>query len=291
LALSLGSPGTRAFFGWIGGNPGLLLAVLAVSWCGFSIWFLRVRSLSAPHVRAAPFGWGAQQAPPNYSNAVRAFLFGNPSLAAQLAGGTLFAIMMTLAFSLIAAFNGNVHSIGEALAQGLWPALGVGVFGGLGGWQASLRSKYLWLRCGLDRRGLFSLCERAALRCLIVTPNVMLVLVPIVWLTNPAGALQYTLMLIFQLCAGLCLLYLGLMRVRGWQVSDVLISMVLFCAWCIVSTMPLVRGDAGLMLACSGAMLVVAFALRALALQRWRRIDWMVCKPPAPVARNEMSPA
>jgi hypothetical protein len=290
VSISLSSAGMRAFFRWIGENPGLLIAVLVASWCGFAIWFLRVRSLSVPSAVNKPFGWGAQQALPNYANAVRGFLFGNPSLAAQLAGGSLFVVVITLGFSLIAAFSGNAHSFGEALAQGVWPAVGVGVYGGLGGWLAAQRSKFLWLRCGLDRRGLFRLCEREAWTCFIVTPVAMLLLVPVVWLTNPPIALQYTLMLVFQLCAGLCLLYLGLMRVRGWRLTDVLIGMVLFFAWCIVSTTPLLRENPRLMLALSGGMLVAAFALRSVALHRWERIDWLVCKPPSPSARNELNP-
>ena len=44
-------------------------------------------------------------------------------------------------------------------------------------------------------------------------------------------------------------------------------------------------------LALSAAMLVVAFALRFVGLYRWRRIDWLVCRPPLPLARSEMNPA
>jgi hypothetical protein len=43
-------------------------------------------------------------------------------------------------------------------------------------------------------------------------------------------------------------------------------------------------------LALSAAMLAAAFSLRLIGLYRWRRIDWLVSRPPSPLARSEMNP-
>ena len=169
--------------------------------------------------------------------------------------------------------------------------MGVGAYAGIGGWMVARRSKFLWLRCGLDRRELFRLCEREAWSSFVATASATLLLVPLVWLKGASSGLEYTVLLVFQLCSGACLLYLGLTWVRGWRTLDVLSGLALFIAWGIasVSTHKLVE-HLGIVLALSAAMLAAAFALRLVGLFRWRRIDWLVCKPPPPLARSEMNP-
>ena len=65
----------------------------------------------------------------------------------------------------------------------------------------------------------------------------------------------------------------------------------LFIAWGIASvSTPFLAERLAIVLALSAAMLVAALALRLVGLYRWRRIDWLVCKPPLPLARSEMNP-
>ncbi len=223
----------------------------------------------------------------SHHNAVRAFLFGNPSLPAQFVGGLLAVVFITLLFGLIAWINGRADSFGEVFTRASWMAIGVGAYAGISGWMVARRSKFLWLRCGLDRLELFRLCEREAWKSFVATASGTLLLLPLVWLRSASIGLEYTVLLIFQLCSGACLLYLGLTWVRGWQALDVLSGLALFVAWGIASVCtPFLVGHLGMVLALSVAMLVAAFALRLVGLYRWRRIDWLVCRPPLPLARK-----
>jgi len=288
-AVSPGSTGTRTVLHWIAQSPGLLIVVSALSWCGFAAWFLRGSPLRAPKV-VDMHGWGTLSAPSSSQNAVRAFLFGNPSLAAQFAGGMQLVVMVLLVLGLGTRFTGAAHSIGEAFSRATWMAIGIGAYAGIGGWMVARRSKFLWLRCGLDRQALFRLCEREAWISFVATASGALLLVPLVWLIGAANGLEYTALLLFQLSAGACVLYLGLMRVRGWRVIDVLSSLVLLFTWGIASvSTPYLAEHLSTVLALSAAMLAAAFALRLIGLYRWRRIDWLVSRPPSPLAR-EMNP-
>ena len=288
FALS-GTAGARDFLLSIGQSPALLVAFVAVSWCGFAIWFLRGRPLRAPSL-VGTLRWGRQSAPASYHNAVRAFLFGNPSLPAQFVGGLLIVVTVLLTWSLLGRSAGGAHSFGESFAKAAWLAIGVGAYAGIGGWMVARRSKFLWLRCGLDRRGLFRLCEREAWNSFIATASGTFLLVPMVWLTGVANGLEYTAPLVFQLSAGACLLYLGLMRVRGWKVFDVVSSLALFFAWGVAcGNGQFLAEHVPMALALSAAMLAAALVLRFVAIYRWRRIDWLVSRPPSPLAR-EMNP-
>jgi hypothetical protein len=226
------------------------------------------------------------------NNAVRAFLFGNPSLPAQFVAGLLAVVFITLMFSLIAGINGRAHSFVDVITRASWLAMGVGAYAGIGGWLVARRSKFLWLRCGLDRRDLFRLCEREAWNSFVATASGTFLLLPILWLMDASNGPEYTLLLVIQLCSGACLLYLGLTWVRGWRTIDVLGGLALFIAWFTASVnSPYLAEHLPIALALIAALLAVALVLRLLGLYRWRRIDWLVCKPPPPLARNEMNPA
>jgi hypothetical protein len=280
----------REFLRWIAQSPGLLIVALVMMWCGFAIWLLRARPFAVPRA-GNMLGLGTHTVLLSQHNAVRAFLFANPSLRAQFAGGLLLVMCITLLFGLIAWIKSRAPTFGDVFSGASWMAIGVGAYAGIGGWFVARRSKFLWLRCGLDRLELFRLCEREAWTSFVATASGTLVLLPLVWLQGSTSVLEYGVLLGFQLCSGLCLLYLGLMRVRGWRALDVLCALALFFAWGIASgSTPYLAAHLSIALALSAAMLVAAFALRLVGLYRWRRIDWLVCKPPLPLARSEMNP-
>ena len=290
-AMAPGTTATRDSMHWIGNSPGLLGTVLALSWCGFAIWFLRGRPLSAPRITSM-VGWGTQNARTSQPNAVRAFLFGDPSLTGQFTTGMMAVVFMILSFGLMAWLNGSAHSPGEIFMNASWKAIGIGAYAGIGGWLVTRRSKFLWLRCGLDRQALYRLCEREAWVSLVATASGTFLLVPLVWLIGAVNPLEFAALLAIQLCSGACLLYLGLMRVRGWKLIDVLSSLALFIAWGLASVSgSFLAGHLWLVLAICVAILAAALGLRLIGLYRWQRIDWLVCKPPSPLARNEMNPA
>ncbi len=89
-----GMTDTREFIRWLAQSPGLLVAALAVMWCGFAVWLFRAGPLAAPRV-SNTFGWGTPSVRTSRHNAVRAFLLGNPSLPAQFVGGLLAVVFIT----------------------------------------------------------------------------------------------------------------------------------------------------------------------------------------------------
>ena len=191
---------------------------------------MRAGPLAAPRV-SNTFGWGTPNVRTSRHNAVRAFLLGNPSLPAQFVGGLLAVVFITLLFGLIAGINGRADSFDKVFTRASWMATGVGAFAGISGWMVARRSKLLWLRCGLDRLELFRLCEREAWKSFVATAIGALLLLPLVWLWSASNGLEYTVLLVFQLCSGACLLYLGLTWVRGWRAVDVLSGLAFFIAW------------------------------------------------------------
>ncbi len=134
-------------------------------------------------------------------------------------------------FGLIAGINGRADSFDQVFTRASLMATAIGAFAGISGWMVARRSKLLWLRCGLDRLELFRLCEREAWKSFVATAIGALLLLPLVWLRSASNGLEYTLLLMFQLCSGACLLYLGLTWVRGWRAVDVLSGLVFFIAW------------------------------------------------------------
>ena len=142
---------------------------------------------------------------------------------------------------------------------------------------------------GLDRMGLFRLCEAQAWRYFGTTAVAMLVMLAAAWLLRPAMGLNYTVLLAFHLCAGVCLLYFGLMHVRGNRALDIIVGAALFVVWIMSFVMTqVVLKTPWLLPVLIAAMLMAAFALRLLAVARWKRIDWLVCKMPRTPARDEV---
>ena len=88
-------------------------------------------------------------------------------------------------------------------------------------------------------------------------------------------------MLLYQMSMGACLLYLGLLHVSGWRVFDVVCTIVLALTW--IMTFPVlvnVMERPWVIPFLFGAMAAFAYVLRLVAVNRWERIDWLVCKPP-----------
>ena len=93
--------------------------------------------------------------------------------------------------------------------------------------------------------------------------------------------------MLFHLSAGTCLLYLGLMHVRGWPVLDVLCAIALSLIWIMTyAGTTLILKRPWLMPILIAAMAGMAINFRLIALHRWRRIDWLVCKPPRSMPRG-----
>ena len=280
IAQSLQSATVRAFVGTIAQNEWSLAGIIVGSWSALAFWLLRVRAFKSP-TEIAPCGNRALKVSASHAAAIRAFLFGNPSFRYQFAGGFVATLIVGAVWTMVAVTQQTLHSATDAMAKFTGPALGVGAFAGIGGFLVARRSKSLWLRGGVDRAGAFRICETQAWSFFGATVLSVLVLVAIVCAANPEIARSYLVLFLFHLCAGVCLMYLGLMHVRGWRVLDALCAIALSIAWLATfPTVTLLMKRPWLIPIVIAAMAGVTIAFRLIALHRWRRIDWLVCRPP-----------
>jgi hypothetical protein len=282
------SPAVRELLTSIGRNPGLMLAIIVATWGSFALWFLRTPALKGPSDPNAP-GWRVKKVTATHEAAVRAFLFGHPSGLHQFFSGLACAGFIVLTWGSLFAVMDGTSPVGDAALKAMGAAMGIGAYAGSGGWLVTRRSKSLWLRGGLDRMGLFRLCEIQAWKYFGATAASMLTVLALAWLLKPEMGLNYTVLLAFHFCAGICLLYFGLMHVRGNRALDLIIGAALFAVWIMsfVMTQVVLKTPWLLPMLVAG-MLGAAFVLRLLAVTRWRRIDWLVCKMPRPPARDQV---
>jgi hypothetical protein len=279
------SAGTRDFLQLIGQNGSLLVAIFVISWITFALWFLRARTIRSPN-EANPHGNRILKVSHSQASAVRAFLFGNPSIGGQFAGSFLMVAVLTVIWVFMALASGQALTFADALTRSINPTLMLALYAGIGGFLVVRRSKSLWLRGGRDRMGVFRTCEAQAWSHYFATVTSILVLVAIACLVAPASRWWYVVTLIFQMCGGVWLLYLGLMHVRGWRAFDIITTFVLFGAWILMfANLQFVIDRPWTLPILVVAMAAVALALRFIAAHRWRRIDWLVCKPPRPMPR------
>jgi hypothetical protein len=290
LLASLPNSGTaRQLLRSIGQNPEWLSALVVVLWAGFAIWFLRVHSFRTPSAVAQP-GKGVLNMSVTQENALRAFLFGTPSLRQQLTGSGMVLLLVSVIWGLVFAVMEAKASLADSLIKTIGVALGIGAYAGIGGWVAARRSKSLWLHGGVDRMGLFRLCEAQAWKFFRITAIPALALLAIAWVVRPSVGISYTVQAAFYFCGGACLLYFGLMHVRGWRALDVACAILLGAAWMVMfATSQIAQGRHWLVPALMAVTLGAAFALRLVAMRRWRHIDWLVCKMPQYPARAGVS--
>lgn len=280
-------PSVRQILLSIGQEPRFLGVIVIVTWGAFALWFLRTPVLNGMSDLNPP-GKRALKVRTTPATAVRVFLSGDPSWLNALRSQLVGAVFVILCWGSLFAIMGRL-TLADAMIKAMGAAMGLTAYSGISGWLVARRSKMLWLRGGLDRMGLFHLCEKQAWRCFGVMAAPMVGLFVGACLLKPSVAVGYTVMLAFHFCAGMCLLYLGLMHVQGWRGVDIICGTVLFLVWIIsFVTTQLVLEIPWLLPVLIGAFLGVAFGLRTAAMRRWQHIDWLVCKQTRPPARDEV---
>lgn len=286
LVQAMTNAGMRAFIEAIGQSELLLVATLGVTWIVFALWFLRARSLKSPN-HPNFFGHRISNVTHSPAAAVRTFLSGQPSIGGQFTAGLFVVVLLTFTWGLMALMTQSVHSLAEAITKSVNPTLMLAEYAGIGGYFVVRRSKSLWLRGGRNRIGVFRSCEMQAWINFVAIVTSVFVLVVVACFVAPASRWAYFVTLAFQLCSGIWVLYLGLMHVRGWRALDVVATLVLFAAWILMfANLQLVIDRPWSLPLLVAAMAAVALALRFVAVHRWRRIDWLVCKPPRPWSRT-----
>ncbi len=283
-------------------DPRFLLLLIAGGWSDFALWYLIAGSIS-------PATWGVRSAgnrrwtwgrPPatgvsgskgeprislSRNSAMRVQLLGLPSVApiAKRSLGALLIFAILVGMATVWHPAGSLPgTVAAAYMFFLYFALpvGVGLPTAVAAWAVARRSRLLWLQSGCTRDELFRACERLAWLCFGAVAAPVGALCVAVWicLPHPAGDWRYLLVAALAPCA--CALYIGLMNVRGWKFIDAAAA-ILTMATAFVSFMaePRFSHATAVPWIIVGAETLCAIGLRALAQRRWRRIDWLICKP------------
>jgi hypothetical protein len=279
---------TRGLLRSVGQNPEWLAALVVLAWVGFAIGFLRARSFRPPSSGAMSPGKRMLHVSATQETALRTFLLGSPSLRQQLAGSGVLLGLVSAGGGFLPVLAGSRNGLEESVIRTIGAALAIGVFAGVGGWTVAQRSKSLWLHGGVDRMGLFRLCEAQAWKFFRIMAIPALALLAIAWVIRPSVGISYTIQAAFHFCGGAALLYFGLSRVRGWRTLDVVVGIFLGGAWlAMFAAVQSAPGKPWLVPVLIAVTLAIAFALRLSAMHRWRNIDWLVCKLPRQPARDE----
>ena len=148
--------------------------------------------------------------------------------------------------------------------------------------QIVRRARTLWIRSGSTRRELFNRVEKLSLGCFAFTGIPSLV-IGSAELTH-LGFDRAAYLLLLTTSTGLCCVYGALLNVRRQSVAADPLSIALVC----VTWLFLLPDSPHFLFEESGpwalqgplAELLAVPLLRAIAVNRWQRIDWLICKLP-----------
>jgi hypothetical protein len=264
-----------------------------VAWAMFGAWYLRAGSIRAPAVPRG-FNWntsgedspfqfllGEERARPGENLRARAvyqYLFG-------CAGPRLFVITglwVAAIFLVVHMFSTNGHRTGPGPWQLLFMLPFVSFCSVTMGYTTARRARFLWLRAGTDRAGLFAVASRLGLRAAMICWGVIAGTVALyVIARDPVGAGPVLLFVASQGIVAIGMFYAGLSLVRDWSAGEVLLCIgltVLFLAQCFLVPSAF-RDD--FVASTSITLLiaaVLAFLLYGYAARQWRSVDWKLIR-------------
>jgi hypothetical protein len=250
-------------------------AVAAAAWLLICLWLLQPRALIAPALRRhfthflyAPSPLALDSGRSSRDCAICAHLLRHTSWLTPAQEGLLYAALLLL---IDASAVARVFSV-FAIVSALWP-LYLGLSRAL---TASRHARVLWLRAGLSRTDLFRLTEQQVTRATLITGATAILPLLVLGLWRGTAAQPLLSAFILIMTASITAQYLGLALVRGRSRNDLLQFIVAVVAW-IGMAISLLAGDLDHIvsyLPCFTALLAGAAALRALALHRWKTLDW-----------------
>lgn len=271
-----------------------LLALTALAWGAFGLWYLRARELD--HIDANRFWvfdtsrWSAGEpvATTRFSKpqAIRLWLFGTAprDWRTRWRERPVDSLARTLLVVLVVA--GLVAYVESRDWQVSHLLPGVAVLGSmicLFAAQHARRARYLWLRTGSSRRDLLGVVERRAMGQAAQVGGYLIGFAGLVWLFGGAP-LAALLVALAPLLSGLGVaVYTGLASVRGPRWLIWIPALVMLFLSQITVLVPLAAGGSrtpyGLAAFVVGAHAGGAVLLRWIAVHNWRRIDWIELKP------------
>lgn len=255
------------------------------AWLAFAVWYLRVRRIAQPlwaglSEAGADPALSASETDVSRESAL-AHLLGLPSMR-RLAWSSfwsfsVFLVVIVVTFLRSQPLMPNLAAV--FVFMGLFSIFFLTILMAIG---VTRRSRLLWIGSGCTRRELFRICERLAWRCLAAIAVPILLLCAGAWVVLPHQATHWPYLLVAASVPIVGGLYLGLMNVAGWRLMDVTAAIFLIAAG-LAGIVPHLFFNAPLapVLVSMPMMLLVATpGLRWWVERRWRRIDWLICKPP-----------
>jgi hypothetical protein len=249
----------------------------SLAWAVFAAWYLRVRRVGplmlTPAARGEVRAWTA---PPTREAAIRAVIAwnGQPSFARPFFMAVGGAGALGLALLVAVVLLPKLDRL-PLLTSLIWPFICMSMVGAVTG-RIAHQSRLLWLRIAGGRDDIRQRIERAAWRSGLATFGVLMTTALIV--TVPLGASLRELILGLAVCVSAAVYggYVALASLPG--VRTQLVGFGLMTA---VQIALIARADP----AATSVVIVVVTQLagtalfRALAVQRWRRIDWRCVQP------------
>jgi len=269
------------------GVVNVIVLLTAGVWAVFAAWYLRARRIAPPMWADASAASSRRPATRERSihssrkAAIAIHLLGLPSIGRLVWRGIfVFVVSLIVMLTTILRPGAMMPNTGASflfVAFCLIAFLPIVIAAGV-----AHRSRLLWIRSGCTRKELFQTCERLIWSCFATIGMPMLLLCLVAWVFLPHQATDWPYLLAMTLASALCSLYLGLMNVAGWRLLDVTAAVLIVLLGLGVIVGPLFAnaplGSASIVIPVMGSL--GALSLRAIAQQRWRRIDWLICKPP-----------
>jgi hypothetical protein len=252
------------------------IALVAVLWIAFGIWFLKVRRIggegwTSGRVSAAALAARMGGAPLTREQAMTRWLLGSGT---PLVIGLLWTLGVAVLIGVQLAIGHD--SPPRAVAAMVFGTLSLNaVVIAAMAQSAAARSRGLWLHAARHREQLYAWCERLLLQvaAAILLPFVLLGAALWLWLPErPPLPAAYLLPAIAA--PGLTALWFGLLMVHRNAVVTTLVGLAIVAGWFYGVAQPLASGTAQprwAVLAAQGALIV---ALRLVAAHRWRSLDW-----------------
>ncbi|MGH8219550.1 MAG: hypothetical protein ACREUT_13460 [Steroidobacteraceae bacterium] len=270
-------------------------------WTAFGALYLNARRIAPPvWGRIAITSLGGTTAPPRWlagkandpaaqlcarRDAMHVLLTGSyPGLWGGIARPVLAVTAGGLACYALVATSAPHHALtgfGKLLAVMI--AYSGGIMSAIGTFPMIGRARYLWLKTGLDRRQLFRAAEAQSWRALATLGLPAATAVALICLLAKVPLLVIGELLILSAVSGALMIYVVLMRTRGWRLADIVLATVLSATWfleLVVASAFELPGSLFLFLLAAQAVLIPV--LRAWSRARWTRIDWLINRPMPP---------
>lgn len=287
------------FHGFFTSAIGLLIAFVGALgvWAAFGALYLKARRIAPPvWGRVVVNSLAGTNAPPRWlagkangaaaehaarRDAMHVLLTGSyPGFWGGIARPVLAVTAGSLAFyALIATSIPHPALAGFGKFLAVMIAYSGGIMSAIGASPMIGRARYLWLKTGLDRRQLFREAEAQSWRALATLGLAAATAAALICLLAKVPLLTIGEFLMLSAVSGALMIYVVLMRTRGWRLVDIVLATLLSATWFLELVVSAFALPGSMFLVPLAAQVVLIPVLRAWGRARWTRIDWLINRP------------